>query len=121
MTEPAFIAARIVTAIHAAKVNISTEEAAQRDIASALARAGFEAQREVRLTSTERIDFMVGAVGIEVKVKHSKRDILRQLERYAALSEIRALVLATGRSWPGAIRQVGSVPLAVADLSRGWL
>ena len=90
------LARRIAAVIERNRIDISTEDAAHRAIRAALERDGIEAQSEVRLSPKERIDLMAGSVGIEVKVGHSRRAILAQLERYAALPEIAALVLATG-------------------------
>ncbi len=120
MIEPAIHARRIATAIRQARVNVTTEAAAHRDISAALSAAGIDHMNETRLTSSERIDILSGAVGVEVKVKHSRRDIWRQLERYAALPEIAALVLATGTAFPE-LSEVGGKPFVVVDLSRAWL
>lgn len=120
MEEPAILARRIATTIGRARVNLTTEEAAHRAISKALTDAGIEHTNEARLTPSERIDILSGAVGVEIKVGHRRRDIWRQLERYAALSDISALVLATGTAFPD-VSEVGGKPLVVADLSKGWL
>ncbi|WP_428925015.1 hypothetical protein [Marinibacterium sp. SX1] len=120
MTEPAILARRIATTIGRSRIDVTTEAAAHRAISSALASAGIEHTNEARLTPSERIDILAGTVGVEIKVKHSRRDIWRQLERYAALPEIEALVLATGTAFPD-ITEVGGKPLVIADLSKGWL
>lgn len=120
MTEPAILARRIATAISRARVNVSNEAAAHRAISAALTAAGINHLNEARLTPTERIDILSGTVGVEIKVGHRRRDIWRQLERYAALPEIAALVLATGTAFPD-VTEVGGKPLIVADLSKGWL
>ena len=120
MTEPAILARRIVTAISRARINLTTEAAAHRAISAALTDAGIEHVNEARITPSERIDILSGKVGVEVKVGHRRRDIWRQLERYAALPEIAALVLATGTAFPD-VSEVGGKPLIIADLSKGWL
>lgn len=120
MTEPAILARRIMTAISRARVNVTTEAAAHRAISAALTSAGIEHVNEARLTASERIDILSGTVGVEIKVGHDRRTIWRQLQRYAALPEIDALVLATGTAFPE-VSEVGGKPLLIADLSRGWL
>lgn len=114
-------ARRIAVALSKVKVSLSSEAAAQRDITAALTASGIEYETEVRLSARDRIDVLCGTIGIEIKVKHSRRDIWHQLLRYAEHDRIEALVLATGRSWPGAADKVGNIPLFIVDLSRGWL
>ena len=54
--------------------------------------------REVRLSPKDRIDFMCGPIGIEVKIFGSTSDVTRQLWRYAQLPQIDAMILVTTRS-----------------------
>jgi hypothetical protein len=77
----------------------------QRAIAQALEASGYSFQREVALNEKDRIDFMVGLVGIEVKTAGSNSDILRQMHRYAQCESVTALVLVTSR-----MRHRGAVP-----------
>jgi hypothetical protein len=72
---------------------LEDEKRLQADLHSHLAAAGVELRREVRLDPKSRIDFMAGAIGIEVKIKGSKRDIYRQVERYCQFEAIAELVL----------------------------
>lgn len=53
--------------------------------------------REHVLTRADRIDFLLGRVGIEVKVKGSSADVTRQLWRYADSPQIDGLLLVTTR------------------------
>lgn len=75
------------------------ERELQNGIAIALARASFEFDREVRLNTRDRIDFLTTeAVGVEVKVTSGWREVLRQLERYAESERVEELVLVTNRT-----------------------
>lgn len=121
MTDARLLARRIVTALQSSRIGVSTEASAQKDAAEALTRAGLEVRREVGLSARDRIDLMVGAVGIEVKVKGSRREIFRQLERYAESDQIAALVLASSSAWPAGISTIGGKPFFHASLVRGWL
>lgn len=118
---PALLARRIATVISGTRINLTTEAAAHMDVLAALAAADIPHESEVYLSGADRIDVLCGAVGIEIKVGHSRRSIWRQLQRYAAHEAIEALVLATGTAFPANLGDVDGVPLAVADLSRGWL
>lgn len=53
--------------------------------------------REYELNAANRIDFMVGSIGVEIKVGHSYASVIRQLHRYAKFDEIDALMLVTTR------------------------
>lgn len=122
MTDSLILARRIACRIERFRIDVSTEAAANRSIRDALESDGIICEAEVRLTPKDRIDLLAGTVGIEVKVAGSRRDVARQLERYAASDRIEALVLATGIGWPknGPVAFHGK-SLFVASLSRGWL
>jgi hypothetical protein len=72
-----------------------TESAMQDDIEAALKADAMEFEREVVLSSKDRIDFMVGGCGVECKVGGSKSDVLRQLSRYARHQKVESIVLVT--------------------------
>lgn len=120
----ALLARRIVTAIEGARIDVSSEVAAHQRIFEALARAGMDAATEVDLGEFGRIDLMVGAVGIEVKIGGGRRAIFDQAKRYLDCPQIEALVLATAGAWPKSaaerLRSSGH-PVLVASLARGWL
>lgn len=116
---------RIVRAIEGMKAPLDSEAAAQHAIFAALTDIDPEAKAEVRLAPTSRIDFTCSTggvrVGIEVKIdKGNRREIYRQLERYASLSLLDAIVLASNRAI-GLPPTICGVPVAVASLGRGWL
>lgn len=112
---------QIVDLIERARVDLSTETLAQRGLARIFAAAGLDARAEVRLSDKDRIDFMIGRIGLEVKTGHSRRTILRQLERYAKSEEVDSLILVTSIAFPTTNPPIEGKPLLVASLSRGWL
>ena len=57
-----------------------------------------EVRREVELGKENRIDFLVGGVGLEVKTRGSATDVVRQAQRYVARSEIHSLIIASTRA-----------------------
>jgi hypothetical protein len=73
------------------------EDAIQRGIAEALRVGDYEFEREARLSKTDRLDFLVGGVAIEVKRNGSLSQLLRQLARYAQHEKVRELLVVTAR------------------------
>ena len=73
----------------------------ESELGDALARrltdSGVEFEREVWLNDTDRIDFMVGKVGVELKLKGPVSAVTRQLSRYAQSARVDTLVLVTTR------------------------
>lgn len=93
MTGPADITA----ILRRARLPLGNEGALQDALGRALERAGVSFEREVRISATDRIDFLAaGGVGIEAKARYPRRAIYRQLERYAQQPSITALILVTG-------------------------
>ena len=74
----------------------------------------------MRLSDADIVDFMVGSIAVEVKIKGAKAEIYRQLERYAAHDNVTAILLVSSRSMhlPALIN---GKPTLVASLSRGWM
>lgn len=103
------------------RFDLGNEARCQTAIGLALDTAGVSFQREAVLSDTDRIDFLCqGGVGIEVKVKGSALEVLRQLERYARHETVTALVLATARSM-GMPAEINGKPVLVVNLGRAWL
>jgi len=121
MTDPRLIARRIVAACERSRINVSTEDSAHLSLSKALRAQGMVVEDEVRLSPKDRIDLLIGTVGVEVKIKGQRRDIYHQLQRYAASDRIEALVLVTSAPWPATIREIGGKPFFNASLSVGWL
>ena len=74
--------------------------ASERDLQDGIARvlddAGFVHRREAPLGQAGTIDFLVGDVGVEVKIKGALAQVTRQLHRYAEEPSVRELLLVTG-------------------------
>lgn len=69
----------------------------QVEIARQLRASGVEFAREVVLDARSRIDFVVGRVGLEVKVDSFAAEIARQLQRYAESDRLDEILLVTTR------------------------
>ena len=76
----------------------SSEDELQLAVAHVLDEHGLDHEREVILGRRDRIDFLVGDVGIEVKVDGSLSLVTRQVHRYMQSDRISGLILLTSRS-----------------------
>lgn len=76
----------------------ASEATLQDGFAAAMTAEGIAFEREAVLAYGERIDFLVGDVGVELKIKGSASEVLRQLSRYARHERVQSLVLVTTRS-----------------------
>lgn len=99
---------------------LHSEKALQADIEDYFIKSAIEYQREVRLSPRDIIDFLVGGLGIEVKLAGSAKDIYRQLERYSYHEEVSEIVLVTNRiiTLP---KTINSKPSHVINLGAAWL
>jgi len=115
-------AQEVVRLIGATRCDLSDEKRTQADIATALTAAGIPFAREHRFSPGDVVDFLVReSVAVEVKLKHArKKDVFRQLERYAAHETCQVLVLVTGLHM-GLPREILGKPVYVASLGRAWL
>ena len=114
-------AARVLRTLASHRFRFSTELELQQGSELALTEEGIEFEREARLHGAGRIDFLVGGVGLEVKVGSAPAAVLRQLQRYARRPQVEHLVLATterGHGFQGCLR---GVPVDVVLVDRGAL
>ena len=79
----------------------SDETELQEGLAVAFKCAGIQCAREVVLSTHDRIDFLAGDVGVEVKIKGGITDLTSQLFRYAGFPQISALVVVVGKNTLG--------------------
>ncbi|MDP3417903.1 hypothetical protein [Falsiroseomonas sp.] len=109
-------------AIAKARIDLSDEKEAQRQIGEALTSAGIEFRREVPLSRRDRPDFFLDAAGlaIEVKLRAGKMDIWRQLSRYAEHDRVLALMLVSNTS-VALPSEIAGKPLYFISLGRAWL
>lgn len=91
----------IATALALGVYDCTDEYRLQDGCAVVLAARGFAVEREVSLSRADRIDLLVGQIGIECKVDGSPSAVVRQCLRYLNVPRIAALVLVTGRASVG--------------------
>jgi hypothetical protein len=115
-------ALRIARLIERARLPLSSEKAVQADLGAVLSQANIAHEREYRLNDRDIPDFFLpGGVVLEVKMKGARKmDVYRQLERYAAHSDVHALVLVTNLAM-GMPAAINGKPVLMTSLGRGWL
>lgn len=74
---------------------VNNERELQDLLAVVFADAGLNMSREVVLSSSNRIDFVVDRIGVEVKTGGSWHTAARQVQRYAASEDVDAMLLVT--------------------------
>jgi hypothetical protein len=111
----------IIDLIRGAKIDLSNEKRAQADMEQLLTRAGIPFDREVRLSESDIVDFMVDGIGIELKLRGArKKDVYRQLCRYARHPRVVALLLASNLSM-GLPAQIEGKDAYFVKLGEAWL
>jgi hypothetical protein len=114
-------AQQVLLALQGQRFTLHDEKELQRQIAKVLTEAGLPFTREVRLSPASIIDFMVGTVGVEVKIRASisAKSIYQQCERYCAFPEVAELLLVTNKSI-GLPTDTGK-PIHLLNLGTAWL
>ena len=102
------------------KFNMSSELPLQEQMAAVFSKAGIVYQKEVILSPHDRIDFMIGDIGIEVKVKGSPSMIYQQCRRYCHFDQVKELLLVTARAM-GLPPETEGKPCYLLNLGRSWL
>ena len=89
-------------------------------VADALSEAGLAFVHEYRLGPRNRIDFLVGRVGIEVKKgRPATSDLTKQLRRYLAADALDGLIVVTQRV-TAVPEEICGKPVMLVSLNRLW-
>lgn len=89
-------------------------------IAAALESAGIPHMSEVWLNDVDRIDLVVGRIGIELKLHGAVSAVSRQLQRYAQSDLLDELILVTARAQLCSVpRELSGKPVHVAFVGGG--
>ena len=75
------------------RYNFQDETTLQDGIALVLEKSAVPFKREALLSAKSRPDFMLGSVVIEVKIKGSVAEFLRQAHRYLMHDQVSALIV----------------------------
>jgi hypothetical protein len=73
----------------------ATEDELQRAVALCLDMNRIPYMREARVSQTDRPDFLLDTVAIEIKISGSVSDVTRQIHRYAQRDDIQEILLVT--------------------------
>lgn len=111
---------RIFSAIKYKNYTLSNEKKVQIQLLSHFKSAGLDAKREVHLSNDSIIDFMIGDIGIEVKVKGAAFGILKQCERYCEFDQVKCLLLISAK-FIGFPEEINGKPCYFFSLSRSML
>lgn len=80
------------------RLPFGVEQRLQDALEAVLIDIGVTFEREVTLRKGDRIDFLVGSIGIECKIDSSMNTVASQLLRYAESDRISGLILVTTRN-----------------------
>lgn len=100
--------------------SLAREKETQAEIAAELDRREITYAREFDLGERNIIDFLIEAIGIEIKIGGSKRAIHSQCERYCRTGKLSALILVTSVAI-GFPPQIVGIPCFVVSMGRAWL
>lgn len=90
-------AADVVSLLKRYRFNFTNEDELHRGIADVFTKNGVTFVHEKILSKKDRIDFLIGGVGIEIKVKGSPSAVARQVIDYLKYDEISEIILVTSR------------------------
>jgi hypothetical protein len=112
----------IVRLLQRCRLDLSSEKRVQEQIEQVLTDAGIVFEREKRLSVSDIPDFLIdGGILVECKMRGARKmDIYRQMRRYAAYPEVRALLLVSNLVM-GLPSEIDGKPVYSASLSRGWV
>lgn len=109
---------RIADVLSLYTVNIVNEAELQSAIEAIFRAENIPFEREVQLSPNDRIDFMVGKVGIEIKAAFGYSDVVRQLHRYAQNDRVAEIVLITIKAQHQMPEKLSGKKVTVINL--GW-
>lgn len=107
--------------ISGARLDLSDEKRTQTDLALVFEQRGIAFERECRLSQGDIPDFLIDGVAVEVKLKGArKKDVFRQLGRYAKHDRVKAIMLVTNLTM-GLPETLEGKPVYFVALGRAWL
>lgn len=112
---------KILSLLRNKKFDLTNEKVLQEQMKEVFSLNEIEFIKEAHLGSNESIiDFKVGKIGIEVKIKGRPMNIYKQIERYLKTDSIDVLILVTNKSM-GVPAFINDKPVYVVNLGKAWL
>lgn len=96
--------------------NVADEKQMQKAIAGVLTENNIPFSREVEIAQGDIVDFMVGKIGIEIKIGFSYNAVITQLHRYSMSDEVVELMLVTTRVQHQMPSTIGNKKLTTVNL-----
>lgn len=120
---PVITMGNITQALENKRFRFTCEGDLQQGIAIALQFAGLPYEREVVLSKRDRPDFVVdGRFAIEIKIKGTLAQALRQINRYSEHDQIEAILLVGSPYWLRDVPQtIGGKPVYAMRLTGSLL
>lgn len=115
-----FKVAKIIQCLKKYRFPLNNEKLLQFEISKSFVDEGIRFEREVTLGVGNIIDFMCDSVGVEVKIKGSKLEIFRQIERYCDAPALTDIILATNVAM-GLPENINGKSVWSVNLGRAWL
>lgn len=108
----------IIHVLQTRRFNLHDEIELQKEMRDAM--AAFSPVQSYPLDKTSLIDFFIDGIGIEVKIKGSRKKIYDQCKRYCRFQQINSLILVTNRSM-GFPPEINGKPCYIVHLGKSWL
>lgn len=108
----------IIALVHGLRVPLTNEKDTQAALEIVFKEAGYPVRREVHLNEHDIVDFMIGNIAIELKLKGQRTAIYSQLERYTQHKEVEQIILLTSRCM-ALPSHINGKPALVGSLSMG--
>ena len=119
--DPPTLVRSLVRLIRGHRYAHADERGLQDGVARVLEAAAIGFSREAALGDDGVIDFLIGDVGLEIKVGGSRAAVTRQMFRYAGSPQIASLVLVTTRARHTLPALLRGKPVHVCHLLAGAL
>jgi hypothetical protein len=113
--------AKLLPLLGSLRLPLTDEKKLQSLLSTALSAAHVDHTREVKLAPGSIVDFMLDhGIVIECKLKEGKREIFRQLQRYAEFDEVQCLILMTNTSM-GLPEEINGKSTYYCSLGKAWI
>lgn len=100
--------------------DLEDEKQTQNQIETLFTRNLVPYKREYCLNAKNRIDFLSGNIGIEVKLKGRNSDVYNQIDRYLTFNELDSIILVTAKNFilPSTLYDKR---IYYVDITKAWL